>query len=192
MVSQVTIAIGGMVAAQPLRPMVFQWFFFGQSTIGDDGFQWFQLKPRCTWIGVNFRFAHATGQLFVREIWHEMSKIFVLQKRTHILLLSKFKTRVHLSCCKTATLPPACWATFQRRGQPEHSTTLRWTDKWFLQLVLTKILFLVLKSHIKGFRNLHTIKEKCYLLIATSWWKLTERTNYTQICFCPIFWGREC
>ena len=39
MVSKVTIAIDGMVAAEPLGPMVFQWFF-GQSTIGDDGFQW--------------------------------------------------------------------------------------------------------------------------------------------------------
>ena len=39
MVSQVTIAIGGMVDAQSLGPMVFQWFF-GQSTISDDGFQW--------------------------------------------------------------------------------------------------------------------------------------------------------
>ena len=38
MVSKVTIAIDGMVPAQPLGPMVFQWFF-GQSTIGDDGFQ---------------------------------------------------------------------------------------------------------------------------------------------------------
>ena len=38
MVSKVTIAIDGMVAAEPLGPMVFQWFF-GQSTIGDDGFQ---------------------------------------------------------------------------------------------------------------------------------------------------------
>jgi len=34
MVSQVTIAIGGMVDAQSLGPMVFQWFF-GQSTIGE-------------------------------------------------------------------------------------------------------------------------------------------------------------
>ena len=34
MVSQVTIAIGGMVDAQSLGPMVFQWFFV-QSTIGE-------------------------------------------------------------------------------------------------------------------------------------------------------------
>ena len=38
MVSKVTIAIDGMVAAEPLGAMVFQWFF-GRSTIGDDGFQ---------------------------------------------------------------------------------------------------------------------------------------------------------
>ena len=34
MVSKVTIAIDEMVTAQPLGPMVFQWFF-GQSTIGE-------------------------------------------------------------------------------------------------------------------------------------------------------------
>ena len=39
MVSKVTIAIDEMVTAQPLGPMVFQWFF-GLSTISDDGFQW--------------------------------------------------------------------------------------------------------------------------------------------------------
>ena len=49
MVSKVTIAIGGMVAAQPLGPMVFQWFF-GQSTIGDDGFQWLPtIGPTMRW-----------------------------------------------------------------------------------------------------------------------------------------------
>ena len=39
MVSKVTIAIDGMVPAQPLGPMVFRWFF-SQPTIGDDVFQW--------------------------------------------------------------------------------------------------------------------------------------------------------
>ena len=49
MVSKVTIAIDGMVAAQPLGPMVFQWFF-GQSTIGDDGFQWLPtIGPTMRW-----------------------------------------------------------------------------------------------------------------------------------------------
>ena len=38
MVVKVTIAIDGMVPAQPLGPMVFRWFF-SQPTIGDDGFQ---------------------------------------------------------------------------------------------------------------------------------------------------------
>ena len=36
---KVTIAIDGMVTAQPLGPMVFRWFF-SQPTIGDDVFQW--------------------------------------------------------------------------------------------------------------------------------------------------------
>ena len=39
MVCRITIAIDGMVPAQPLVPMVFQWFF-RQSTIGNDGFRW--------------------------------------------------------------------------------------------------------------------------------------------------------
>ena len=44
MVFKVTIAIDGMVPAQPLGPMVFQWFFI-QPTIGDDIFQWFFIQP---------------------------------------------------------------------------------------------------------------------------------------------------
>ena len=49
MVSKVTIAIDEMVTAQPLGPMVFQWFF-GQSTIGDDGFQWLPtIGPTMRW-----------------------------------------------------------------------------------------------------------------------------------------------
>ena len=39
MVSKVTIAIDGMVPAQPLGPMVFRWVF-SQPTIGDNVFQW--------------------------------------------------------------------------------------------------------------------------------------------------------
>ena len=49
MVSKVTIAIDEMVTAQPLEPMGFQWFF-GQSTIGNDGFQWLStIGPTMRW-----------------------------------------------------------------------------------------------------------------------------------------------
>ena len=44
-----TIAIDGMVPAQPLGPMVFQWFF-SQPTIGDDVFQWLPtIGPTMRW-----------------------------------------------------------------------------------------------------------------------------------------------
>ena len=53
MVSKVTIAIDEMVTAQPLGPMVFQWFF-GQSTIGDDAFQWLPtIGPTMRWYKEN-------------------------------------------------------------------------------------------------------------------------------------------
>ena len=49
MVSKVTIAIDGMVPAQPLGPMVFRWFF-SQPTIGDNVFQWLQtIGPTMRW-----------------------------------------------------------------------------------------------------------------------------------------------
>ena len=49
MVSEVTIAIDGMVPAQPLVPMVFRWFF-SQPTIGDNVFQWLQtIGPTMRW-----------------------------------------------------------------------------------------------------------------------------------------------
>ena len=49
MVLRITIAIDGMVSAQPLVPMVFQWFF-RQSTIGDDGFRWLPtIGPTMRW-----------------------------------------------------------------------------------------------------------------------------------------------
>ena len=48
MVSKVTIAIDEMVTAQPLGPMVFQWFF-GQSAIGDEGFQMLTIGPTMRW-----------------------------------------------------------------------------------------------------------------------------------------------
>ena len=49
MVSKVTIAIDGMVPAQPLGPMVFRWFF-SQPTIGDNVFQWLPtIGPMMQW-----------------------------------------------------------------------------------------------------------------------------------------------
>ena len=44
-----TIAIDGMVSAEPLVPMVFQWFF-RQLTIGEDGFRWLpNIGPTMRW-----------------------------------------------------------------------------------------------------------------------------------------------
>ena len=46
---KVTIAIDGMVPAQPLGPMVFRWFF-SQPTIGDNVFQWLPtIGPTMRW-----------------------------------------------------------------------------------------------------------------------------------------------
>ena len=46
---KVTIAIDGMVTAQPLGPMVFRWFF-SQPTIGDNVFQWLPtIGPTMRW-----------------------------------------------------------------------------------------------------------------------------------------------
>jgi len=49
MVFRITIAIDEMVPAQPLVPMVFQWFL-RESTIGNDGFQWLPtIGPTMRW-----------------------------------------------------------------------------------------------------------------------------------------------